>query len=210
MTSSRRGALAALLAAMMWTAPLIAQTGVGWGGFGPTGDAYAMGLDTGTVHGGRISFALHALPTADSSTWEVGQQIVDASPFRGKRIRYAGYIKTIGVGAAGLWIVVNGTINGAPATVGDDSTVPPRRGTGGWSEMVLVLDVPVNATCIRFGPSLTGLGTAFFDDASITVVPRSTRLTRPARKPEILDGETSRVGPCGGMLPKPTNLGFEE
>lgn len=210
MSFSLRGAQAALLAVVMWTAPLAAQTGIGWGGFGPTGDAYAMVLDTGTVHSGRISFALHALPPADSSTWEVSQQIISASPYRGKRIRYAGFLKTMGAGAAGLWIVVNGTINGAPATVGEDSTVPPRRGTGGWSEMALVVDIPMNATCIRFGHSLTGLGTAFFDDASITIVPKSAHLTRSARKPEILDGETGRVGPCGGMLPKPTNLGFEE
>lgn len=92
-----------------------------------------------------------------------------AEPFRGKRVRYTGYLNTEEVNAfgAGLWM----SVNDCAGTLSFDNMNTRRvKNTTDWSQYEIVLDVPREATHIRFGFFLAGNGILWGDDLSLDVV----------------------------------------
>ena len=79
-------------------------------------------------------------------------QIVSPAPFRGHRVRLSAAGRTDNVGAAGIWLRVEGQLNGAPAVLAFDNMLGGERavtGTTGWLTFEVVLDVPLDATAPR-------------------------------------------------------------
>jgi AraC family transcriptional regulator len=187
-----------------------AQTGKGWGGFGPAEGAYAATIDTTVSHSGHASFLMYSLGAATNSTWLASQQIVDASPYRGRRVRLSGYLRTQNVSSADLWLVVNGVTGGAPMTLLSSHLAPPLHGTLDWQVGSIVFEVDSNATCLRFGATIHGTGAVWLDDVSVDTVSMSVAVTAKAGRPEPVTGRTRELGPCSDMLSRPTNLSFEE
>ena len=86
----------------------------------------------------------------------------------GKKIRYAGYIRTEEVrdGFAGLWWRVDGK-SGILAF--DDMHDRGPKGTSEWKHYAIELDVVKDVTNINFGTLLTGSGTAWFDGLKVEI-----------------------------------------
>jgi serine/threonine-protein kinase len=204
------------VAAALILAPVMmfAQAGAGWSGFGPETNWYQVFLDTTVARSGRVSFALSSLPAAQDSTWFAGQQIVDAKQFRGRRVRITANVKSDSVGMATLWLVVDGRVGATMSTLAHDSTSvrQPVRGTRAWQKVEMVVDIDPRAICIRFGPTIRGRGTAWFDAFTFTIVDKTVPPTAKLMTPEPLKGKSG--GPesqaCTPMVAAPTNLDFEQ
>jgi len=181
-----------------------------WVGFGPVDSAYMLSTDTSIAFSGRSSLLLQALPGADSATFAYSQQIVDAAPFRSRRVRIGGRLRTWSASAAGLWVVVDGVSDGRPATLHAERLAPAVQGTSTWRLVSLVVDVDAAARCIRFGSELRGVGAVWLDAVAVDTVPPTVPPTAPATTPEPRGEPGTAVRSCEGMLPAPANLDFEE
>jgi hypothetical protein len=193
------GWLVSLLGAQYPTAP--------WSGFGPDLRSYELAIDTTVAFNGRASLLLSSLPGANSSTWVASHQIVDARPYRGKRVRISAHLRTAAAIAAGLWLSVDGPIDRNSLVY--DSLTPILRGTVAWRVADVVFDVPAEADCIRYGSMLHGTGAVWLDAIKFEVVAKTVgateRLLHP--KPHPVGTNVSR---CPGMISRPQNLDFEE
>ena len=200
------------LALLVGVRPTLAQdpaAGAPWFAFGPNDTAYALVLDTTVAHHGRASLLLHSLPGADSTTWIASQQVVNAIHYRTKRIRLRAHLQAEMVSSAGLWLTVDGYVDGKSATLFDDSLTTALHGTVSWREVTVVFDVDSRATCIRYGSMLNGLGDVWLDDISFDTVPTTIPVTRRLAKPIIQGNARATMSNCRGMIAKPTYLDFE-
>src|SRR5215472_1633005 len=97
-------------------------------------------------------------------------QTVDATPYRGKRVRFRAYAKAGSLGEGSqvqLWLRVD-----LPSGIGffDDMVDRPIKSTD-WHAYEIVGDVDDDAASISFGFVVRRDGTAFFDSARLDVVP---------------------------------------
>ncbi len=173
----------------------------GWKGGSPNERAYASGIDRAVVHGGRAS-ALVRMTGARPLDPGTLVQSVRAEPYRGRRIRFSGFIRTEGAnGGAGLWMRVDGT----DAILAYDNMSSRRiRWTRDWQEAEIVLDVAPESRTITFGLILIGDGKVWLDDVRIEAVGKDVSST------DLLGHEQKgEVRHAIGVNP-PTNLDFEE
>ena len=114
-------------------------------------------------------------------------QAVRAEPYRGRRIRLSGFIRTEGAnGGAGLWMCVEGT----DATLAfDNMNSRCIRWTRDWQEAEIVLDVARQARTITFGLVLVGNGKVWVDDVRIEAVGKDVPST------DMLDQERKGEAP---------------
>ena len=69
--------------------------------------------------------------------------MVDASAYRGKRVRLRGYLRADDVDSGGLWARVDGILDGNYAMLALDNSEDRRiEGTSDWEVRDIVLDVP--------------------------------------------------------------------
>jgi erythromycin esterase len=95
--------------------------------------------------------------------------VIRADQYRGKRIRYSGFVRSHevrGDGAA-LWLRADGPPGG---TAFDNMSARPIMGTRDWTRYDVVLDIPASAVGLAFGFFLSGPGIAWVDDLSIDIV----------------------------------------
>ncbi len=145
-------------------------------------------------------------------------QSVRAEPYRDRRIRLAGFLKTEGAnGGAGLWM----RVDGADSILAFDNMDSRRiRWTRDWQEVEVVLDVAPKAQTITFGLILVGDGKVWIDDVRIEAVgkdvsstnrfdrekPGEVRLTIGSRHPANLnfeDGIGAPVAPAAAVTAGP-------
>ncbi len=121
------------------------------------------------------------------------------SAYLGKRIRLRGWVKSDHVADwAGLWMRVDaGTGEHQTSASFDNMQHRSIKGTTGWKEYDIVLDVPVNASGIGMGILLTGPGEVWLSGVKVEVVPRTVATT-----------DMMTQGP-GSIPPGPVNLGFQ-
>lgn len=165
----------------------------GWYLYQQVDGEYAADLDRDVVHSGTASGRLSsAVPRP--KRYGLLAQLVDAAPWRGKRVRFTATVRTSGVTRwSGLFLRVDGPDrNPRHALALDAMQRRPLRGTLGWQRVVLVLDVAPEASQLALGASLNGPGTIWIDDAQLEEVDRSVPTTgfRPP--------------------PRPQNVGFED
>jgi hypothetical protein len=121
-------------------------------------------------------------------------QSVDADPFKGKRIRLAGELRTEDASTgATIWF----RVDSAKGTLLFDNLElqrpeGPLVGTQGWSERSVVFDIPAEALSLHYGFFLKGTGKCWSRKFSLNEVDGSVPTSR-------------RKGP---VLPRPTNLDF--
>ncbi len=136
----------------------------GWGG---GGEGYSLEVDTDAVHGGKTSGRVRFV--GPNGTFGTLTQCISPAAFRGKRVRYSGYLKTDGVEqGAGLWMRVDGPENRALGF--DNMQNRAAKGTTDWKRYEIDLDVPKDATLICFGFLVAGKGTVWGDDLKIEPV----------------------------------------
>lgn len=121
-------------------------------------------------------------------------QSVDAAPFKGKRVRLAGELRTeeADTGAT-IWFRVDGT-KGTLLFDNLELRRPdgPLVGTQGWSERSVVFDIPEEALSLHYGFFLKGTGKCWSRRFSLNEV----------------DGSVPANSGKGPVLPRPTNLDF--
>lgn len=121
-------------------------------------------------------------------------QSVDAEPFKGKRIRLAGELRTENaVTGATIWFRVDGA-KGPLLFDNLELRYPdgPLVGTQGWNERSVVFDIPEEALSLHYGFFLKGTGKCWSRKFSLN---------------EVDDSVPTSSG-NGPVIPHPTNLDF--
>jgi hypothetical protein len=96
---------------------------------------------------------------------------IQATPFRGQRVRMKGYVKSKDVPtSAGLWFRVDADAAGMGSAL-DNMSDRPIRGTTEWRAYELVLDVPEDARTLNFGVLLRGTGQVWVKGVTLDIVP---------------------------------------
>jgi erythromycin esterase len=163
----------------------------GWFSSTSRTDIYEAGIDRGERRTGDASAYLRNMTTNTSSGAFIAMsQVLNAAPFRGKRVRLSGwvYADSIVTGGGGLWM----RIDEATRTVGFDNMIGfgrPIAGTIAWHEAAVVLDVPQAAISITLGALLNGRGILRVDDLRVDTVPTNVPVTGSA-SPTTFGGDS--------------------
>jgi hypothetical protein len=148
---------------------------------------------------------LEARGNRRSREWAVTVQMIDASAFRGQRIRLAGYLRSDDLGSGGLWMRVDGILDGEAAQlVVDNGEDRQLSGETGWTLREIVLDIPQESVTILFGATISGDGELWIDGLTLEAAPDAEPTAEVTNT--VLGGMYER--PLG-MLPTPMNLDFE-
>jgi len=165
----------------------------GWRLSGPATQFRAV-ADRRVAHGGRASARLESTaPDPDGAGTLM--QSVPAEPYRGKRVRLAGFLATDGVtGWTGLWMRVVRPRGGADAF--DNMQDRALHGTTTWARYSVVLDVAVDAVALEIGVVQDGPGASHLDDVSLDVVGPGVAVTG-------IDRRLQRAPDGGGAVAQP-------
>jgi RNA polymerase sigma factor (sigma-70 family) len=172
----------------------------GWFGWSTRPDAFEVGTDRTTAHGGGAS-AYVRLREQGGEARAYLNQAVQAAAFRGERLCLSAWLKMADTGRAGLWMRVDGPDQTLAL---DRMERRPAEGAGDWRRYQVVLDVPPNATEICFGLWLNGPGQVWADDFALDAVSADVPSTNELPRPVPLDNLPSNPPP------RPANLGFED
>ena len=170
---------------------------------GPRGGSHEAGADSDVKHGGQRSAYLRSVGNGPGGFGTLVQGL-GAEAYRGKRLRYSGYVKAENVaGKAGLWLRIDGREKTGLAF--DNMLTRPIQGTSEWTQYAVVLDVPEEATDMTFGVLMQGQGRIWVDDLQFEVV--GTEIATTAMAAPSLP----RQGKIVENRPKePKNMGFEQ
>lgn len=171
------------------------QYPAGWFASGSAPKEYEVRIDRTEHYSGKASGFI-TCKTDQPTGFGTMMQVFKADRHHGKRLRLTGYVKTDDVKTwAGLWMRVDGP--GGAILAFDNMQDRPIRGTLGWEQYEIVLDVPENGVNISFGLLLAGQGRAWVDDFAFEEVGDDVEVTDLKKK--IKD-----------MPHEPVNLGFED
>jgi len=179
----------------------------GWGG-SVSSNAYMLGLDRSTRHGGTSSAFIYGLTNAPT-TFATLTQAVRADSYRGKRLRWSAWVKTENVSgsAAGLWMRVDSP---GATTAFDNMSNRRLQGSADWHEISVVLDVAPNALDIALGILLDGSGVILVDDAKFEVVGNDVNSTNQFPTPVPISVDSATLAAQYSRSPNvPNDLDFE-
>ncbi len=150
----------------------------GW--FAPTAYlGYVTAIDTDSPRQGKQSVRVSGTPkpaTPGGMAFGNVMQSIDATPYRGKRVRLRGAVK-VAAGTAALWMRVD-----RPARVLGflDSMSDRPILASDWTDYEIAGDVAADAETINIGMMVRGEGTAWLDDVTLeTITPRAVRTGKP-------------------------------
>ena len=186
----RRAILAAITT--LAVSPLLATAASpqGWFLAGNDAASYSMARDSTVSHGTSNSGRLASIQA--SKGFGTMMQSIDASDYRGKRMRLSAWVKANDVKRwAGVWMRVDGENVQAGSLAFDNMQDRPIKGTQDWTKCDVVLDVANSARGISYGILLDGEGTVWMSDVHFdpvpTSVPTTSRFQAPTKKPQNLD-----------------------
>ena len=130
---------------------------------------------------------------SESSGFATLMQTIDASAYRGKRVRLSGNLRTKDAGKGQLWLRIDGA-DRKPLGF-DNMEQRAVKGDSAWQNFAIVLDVPADARDIAFGFLLAYKGQVWANDVKLDVVSNET--------------PTTSAGPYG-LPAAPVNLGFKD
>jgi hypothetical protein len=192
----------ALLAAL--ASPSRAQSAIeGWYLSGDSPAKYELKRAAAARHGGEFGASLSST-SAGPEDFGTVMQVVRAAPYRGKRVRLTGWVRTEGARSAQMWLRIDGV---AESLAMDNMDGRAVTGTTGWSRQAIVLQVPTEAEVLAFGVFLIGAGSLAVDDfelASAEPDAQTTQLYGPAE----LNNPPQRAPRF--INPAPLNMGFED
>ena len=167
-----------------------------WITTGTAPEKYEIGIDHKIFNTGTRSASISSLEeTYQPDEYATIMQQFSAKTFRGKRVRFAAFVKSQDVeGWAGLWMRLDG--NFSVTLKLDNMQNRPIQGTTEWNLYSCVLDVPMETQIINIGILLSGKGQVWMDNASFQEVDNSIATT---------EFEISKEYPD-----EPGNLSFEE
>lgn len=120
-----------------------------------------------TAHSGKISGKISSFEGSDGSGNGTLAYKIPAN-YEGDEIRFEGYVKIESVknGFAGLFLRVDGV--GKPIAF-DNMEDENINGTSDWKKYSISLDFPENAKYLLLGGILSGDGTVWFDDFTLSI-----------------------------------------
>lgn len=187
-------------------APARAQAPEAWLMTGRDADDYELVRDVDVARTGDASMRLAARGNRHRDDWAVSVQMVDASPWRGQRVRLSGFVRSDGVRAGGLWLRIDGIVEGRAAQIALDNMEGREvEGTRDWTPVEIVVDVTAESVTLLFGAMITGDGTIWVDDLRFEAVGPDVE---PTNEGGVVVTEDPYERPMG-VFPAPTNLGFE-
>lgn len=149
-------------------------TPLGWYRLGSSAAQYDVGRDVGAGRDGSAAAYLLSREPNETDFVAIAQDL-DATPYRGQRIRWSGWVRAWQVtGSALLWARV---IGGGRALAFDNMTDRPVNSTTDWRNVSIVLDVAPTAEVITVGAILGGRGDMLADDLRFEVVDRTVPVT---------------------------------
>ncbi|HZH30383.1 MAG TPA: hypothetical protein VEY11_06430 [Pyrinomonadaceae bacterium] len=161
-----------------------AQSPKGWSLTGSHREHYYLTTDGKVRHGGKTSATLISKNSASDEGFGSMKQEIKADEYRGRRIRYSGYLKTERAAQrAALWMRVEGADGKILAF--DNMEERPATGTTSWKKYEIVLDVPEAAQHIALGAQFEGKGQIWADDLKLEVVGRDVASTDIQASPEL-------------------------
>ncbi len=137
----------------------------GWVG---VGNGYERSVDQAITHDGSGSGRIRYVGP-DKANLATFAQFLPVEEFKGKRIRYTGYLRTEDVSLhAGLWLSAENSERQLIANdnMQDRSVVDTTE----WKVYEIVLEIPDQTKILSFGAMLVGTGTLWIDDLNIEVV----------------------------------------
>jgi hypothetical protein len=148
-------------------------------------DNYTTGIDANVPYQGHASAFLKAKPSATEGFGTLMQSF-SASQYAGQRVRLRASVKSEAVNDwAGLWMRVD---QGAGTVAFDNMQSRPIKGTLGWQDYSVVLDVPQNSTMISFGILLSKGGAVWISNVRFEAVGADVPTTNSvANAPTNLD-----------------------
>ncbi|HEU5237307.1 MAG TPA: S41 family peptidase, partial [Pyrinomonadaceae bacterium] len=149
----------------------------GWAS--PTAPTFAAELTEEKPKSGKHCVLLHSLvTTSDGPPFGNVMQAVDATPFRGHRVRYRAAVRTEAGSRAYLWMRVDRR-NNQPGFFDNMQNRPITSGE--WQYYEITGDVDQEAAVISIGMILIPSGKAWLDDASFEDVGKLVVLAEPPR-----------------------------
>ena len=182
----------------------IAGTPPGWGG---AGSGYEIGRDNSVSHYGETAAYITA-SSHQEGTFGLLVQSIRADAYRGKRLRWSGWVKhtDLAGGDIGLWMRVDGP--GEVASF-DNMSTRPLSGSSDWHQVSVVLDVPDNAIGFALGVLMDGTGTLLVDDLKLEEVGSDVPTTNLYDSPQPGRDSASTSAAYERAPSVPINLDFE-
>jgi hypothetical protein len=186
-------------AAVIAACSLVVQAAApkGWYMAGNKPSLYESGVDAQAVLNGLPSAYMKSIQAVPEGFGTLMQNF-DASQYVGQRVRFSALVKSDSVERwAGLWMRIDGdSKDPARKTLAFDNMMDrPIKGTTGWQNYDVVLDVPQGATGIFFGILMDGPGEVWLNSVSFVTVGTGVPTTGAQFGP-----------PSAG----PTNLNFDK
>ncbi len=164
----------------------------GWLLAGSKPNNYVTGIDPTATNQGHASAFLKAKPSATEGFGTLMQSF-SASQYNGQRVRFSASVKSEEVNDwAGLWMRVD---QGSNVVAFDNMQSRAIKGSNGWQDYSVVLDVPQDSTMISFGILLSKGGAVWISNITFEAVGTDVPVTGWSTK------EVPKV---------PTNLNFEQ
>lgn len=192
------------------TPPTLRTTAVPEGWFGGTSSptSYVFGLDRLNQRSGAAAAFLASRHSNPTQFVSLGQN-VRADQYRGRRVRWSGWVRPTGVtgSGAGLWMRVDG-----PGETQAFDNMANRRilDTSDWTRYSVVLDVPANAIGLAFGVLLGGPGDVVIDDLQFEVVGAEVPTTNMQTEPSPSSWDSAAAADYYERIRSlPVNLDFE-
>lgn len=148
---------------------VFAERASGWHFYATDRAAYQAQIDRQVAHSGQSSAYLHSTAAAVSQSFGLYWQRIDASRYRGQRVRVSAFLKTREVrGWAGMWMRVDPKVG--PSLEFENMQRRPILGDTDWKPYQIELEVAQEAEEIHFGCLLVGQGEVWFDDVQLQAV----------------------------------------
>jgi C-terminal processing protease CtpA/Prc len=159
----------------------VGQVPEGWNSPTSGGGYEAELLEENPKTGKRVA-RVRSNPATQDKTAPFGNlmQSIDATAFRGRRVRFRAAVRNEGAGPAGraqLWMRVDRS--GSQAGFFDNMSDRPIT-SGEWRYYEIVGDIDDDAVSVNIGMMLMGTGRAWLDDVSLTDLGKSAAM-EPAR-----------------------------
>jgi hypothetical protein len=171
-------------------------------------ELYRLDSDFEVVWDGSASASVSSLEAVESRTRGGILQIVDAQSFRGQRIKYSGFLRTQGLdpdnpALAAIWLRADDESGSVVAFQNTQRRLVSANTV--WSEVTIIIDIPVTASTMHYGAYLAGNGSVWIDDFNIESVDLTHSVTAPPFNGQIIN----RLPYPRKVLESPTNLNFE-
>jgi len=149
----------------------------GWILAGSKPKSYSAAVDKENAYNGQNTVKYQSIEKV-ANGFGTMMQMIKADQYKGKRVRWSGYIKSEKLdGWAGLWMRVDG-VSGGNSLAFDNMQDRAVKGSTAWKKYEVVLDVPAkDSTAIGFGVLLDKNGTIWVSGFELQVVDKKVPVT---------------------------------